>query len=1140
LRRAEKAHILAPVAGETIDDSAEPPLSRTGTPSRSSPELRAACLVASIGGALALPFLAGISMLDEGALVHIADRIASGEVLYRDVATGVMPGSFYLHALLFLVFGRTLLLGRILAMVLFALTSVGVFLLARSVTRRGVALALALSFSALSVNFWRFPGYSSEAMCLVFLTLGAARAFLSTRDRKWLFLTGLGIGSTLLFKQNYGAFVSLGVAIGLAASARDVREGLRNVATAALVAALPVAMVAVLFAMAGAGAAFWRFTLGVPLQMPEVFSRPWPPLWGEPDARFVRDIIYFLPFEELALELREWLSARQWLTVAVVRVIFHLPLLLLAAAVFVWLRERFRRGRAALAGTSETRDLEAGALYLGTSAFLFLGVFPRVDAHHLFMAVAPCFVLAAWLAGREPRPFLRRVAGVVAGALLTLSLASQIAAIADVYPEQVRDEFLSLPRARVWVERWQAAEIRRHVEQIQTRVPEGEPIFVAPTAAMYYFLADRPNPTRFPLILPGAFDEEEALRALSEKPVSYALISDIAFESFPFQHVAPRVHDYLIRNYRPADGAGWEVAPHAPYLYSRGPRPLPATIEMLSRASSEDGAVLSLAKDYSSFGEVKGLIQPPLSPKPIFQTIATDEWRGEGDDLVDWQSTYLEPSLVVRAPGGWRKTLVSWEVPADPGIGFEFACALLPWAWAGWTEGQGAIVEVWVSSSPETAAPRRVWWRWINPRVVPEDRRWHRAFLDLSSFTGTGRAIVTLVVGSAPTFLATDGFVAWSGLRLIAPKEQSADFLDSLQHEPQNVRVAEGTARRILSFLEEDLAVFQSAAEQYSDLGSAHAALADVATSLGHHELALEAIRDAARVDPEYDYYWMRLGQELQHAGQWAEAVDAMGVALEMEPRIANYHAALASVLSSRPEGRERAIASTLEALRLDPENAWAYSLLALLERQGGNLEASARAAEQSIALEPNNAWPRLNLAETLQAMGQTEQALQSLERAALLDMDAGARSALARNLLACGRAQWAREEALRATAQDPSSSGNWIVLAQVESTLGQWEEAVRAWRQVAALDPANSSALVHLARALANSGRGSEALRSLAAAEAAAGDDPSRLREVAIVLDEVDRSDEAGSVWRRVAALAPEGELKEEARRRLGAPPGQ
>jgi tetratricopeptide (TPR) repeat protein len=1108
----------------------------------SSGDKRAALLVAVLGGVLALPFLASVSMLDEGALVHIADRIAEGEVLYRDVATGVMPGTFYVHALLFLVFGRTLLVGRLLAMLLFALASACVFLIARSVTSRGVALAAAMSFSALSVNYWRLPGYSAQAICLVLLTLAAARAFLDTREKKWLFLTGLGLGLTILFKQNYGAFASVGVAIGLVASARNLRQAFGNVAVAALTASVPVAVVAGLFAMAGAGAEFWRFTLGVPLQIPStVFTRPWPPLWGEPDPRILRDIVYFLPFEELAVELRDWLLAHESLSLGLVRVTYHLPQLLLVVAVIVWLRERARLRTKADAGA---RDLQAGALYLGTSGLLLLGVFPRVDAHHLFMAMAPCFVLASWLAGREPRRFVRRGAGLIAGALLAFSVASQIAAIADRYPEQVRDAFLALPRAGVWVERWQAVEIRRQVEEIQARVPEGEPIFVAPAAPLYYFLADRPNPSRYPLILPGALDEEEVVRTLSETSVPHALIADIAFESFPFQYVAPRVWDYLIRNYKPAEGAEWDVAPFAPYLYSRGARtPLP-TIDMIRLASSseggdgsggEGGSIVSTATDYGRWTEVRNLVPPPMSPAPIFQTVAVDAWRNRDRDRVTWQSTYLDPSLVVAAPGGWRKILVSWEVPAEPGLSFEFACAVTPWAWAGWTEGQGSIVEVWVSSSPDTTPPRRVWWRWLNPRIVPEDRRWHRAAVDLASFVGTERAIVTLVVGSAPTFLAPDAIVAWSGLRLIAPAGRSPVLLGALRHEPRILRVAEGSARAMLRFKEEDIPVFERAAALYPDLGSAHAALAEVASSLGHHELALGASREAARVDPEFDYYWMRLGQELQHAGRWAEAVDAMGVALEMEPNVANYHAALASVLSSRPEGRERAIASSTEALRLDPMNAWAWSLLAVLERQGGNLEASARAAEKSVALEPNNAWPRLTLAETLQAMGRTPEALQALERAALLDMDAGARSALARNLLACGRGPWAREEALAATASDPRSSGSWTVLAQVESSLGEWEAAVRAWRQVVTLEPGNSSALVHLARALARSSRAGEALETLAAADAAAGDDPSRLREVAVVLDEVGRPDEASAVWRRVLSLAPEGESKDEARRRLG-----
>jgi tetratricopeptide (TPR) repeat protein/4-amino-4-deoxy-L-arabinose transferase-like glycosyltransferase len=1098
------------------------------------------------GGILGLPFLAGISMLDEGTVVHIADRIASGEVLYRDVATGVMPGAYYLQALLFLVFGRSLLVGRLFMILLFALASAGVFLTARSVTTRAVALSTALAFSALSVSHWRFPGYASEAIFLVFLTLAAARVFLSTRRQKWLVLTGLGLGFTLLFKQNYGAFAALGVAVGLMAGAPGARRGFRDVAAAAVVAVLPIAVTAALFASAGAAADFWHFTVLVPLQIPfTIFARPWPPLWGEPDARLLRDIVYYLPFEEMALELNEWLRSHLWLPVTLVRVTYSLPLLFLLLSGFAWLGEASRRRKARDGSAGDTRDLAAGALYLGTSLFLFLGVFPRVDTHHLVMALAPCFLLAAWLAGPEPRPLVRRGALAIAGFLFTLSLASQAAVVADIYPEQRRDAFLDLPRARVWAERWQVAEIRRQIEQIEKRVPAGEPIFVAPAAPMYYFLADRPNPSRYPLILPGALDEEEVVRTLQSAPVHYALVSDTAFENFPFPYVAPRVWDYVVRHFRPADGAGWEVAPREPYLYSRGTRRERAPIDLLTLAPVEnaaektDAAVLSASTDYDDWKEVQSLTEPPLSPT-TFQVVAVDDWRSQNPDLAQWQSTYLEPSLVVRAPGGWRKVLVSWEVPFQKGYAFEFACALIPWAWSGWVEGQGALVEVWVSSSPEIAPPRRVWWRWLNPRRVPEDRRWHRAAVDLSSFVESGKAVVTLVVGSAPTFLGADSAAAWSDLRLIVPGKASS-APESRPAEPRNILLGDGTARGMLYFVDEDLPVFREAVSQYPDLANAHAALSEVATSLGDYELALSASEDAVRLDPETHHYWMRLGQELQRAGRLAEAIKAMRVAIAKAPRNSNYHAALASALLSEPGGRERARSAALEAIRLDARNAWAFTLLATAEREKGDSEAAARAAERSVALEPTSAWPHLALAESLLAMGRTSEAIRILERAASLDMlhrDPAARSVLARNLLACGRPERAREEALAATVEAPTSAASWTVLAQVESTLEQWEPAVRAWREAASLDPDNSSLLVQLGRALGKSGRGDEALDVLLAARTRAEGDASRLREVAIVLDELERPDEALPIWRSVRRLAPEGELKEEARRRLESTP--
>jgi hypothetical protein len=328
-------------------------------------------------------------------------------------------------------------------------------------------------------------------------------------------------------------------------------------------------------------------------------------------------------------------------------------------------------------------------------------------------------------------------------------------------------------------------------------------------------------------------------------------------------------------------------------------------------------------------------MQPALSPT-IFQTVAVDDWHSRNPDLVQWQSTYLEPSLVVRAPGGWRKVLVSWEVPAEEGYGFEFACAIIPWAWSGWVEGQGALVEVWVSSSPDIAPPRRVWRRWLN-LARPEDRRWHRAAVDLvvsskpeSGGNSGGRL--------SPTFLAADaaspGVTSASSSRKgIAER---ARFQTSRAREIFS-RGGHGTPNALLE--EEDIRVFQEAVSRYPDLANAHAALSEVATSLGYYPLALAESRDAARLDPEEHHYWMRLGQELQRAGRRADAIEAMAVALEKAPGNSNYHGARvrASERARRTgESEDRLLKRyVLDAKTLGPGR------LASVERQAGDSEGS-------------------------------------------------------------------------------------------------------------------------------------------------------------------------------------------------------
>ncbi|MGA9057833.1 MAG: glycosyltransferase family 39 protein, partial [Terriglobia bacterium] len=77
---------------------------------------------------------------DEGVILQGAQRILNGEVPYRDFFSFFTPGSYYWMALLFKVFGDSILVARAALIVYGGLFSVLTYLLARRVCSRGTAL----------------------------------------------------------------------------------------------------------------------------------------------------------------------------------------------------------------------------------------------------------------------------------------------------------------------------------------------------------------------------------------------------------------------------------------------------------------------------------------------------------------------------------------------------------------------------------------------------------------------------------------------------------------------------------------------------------------------------------------------------------------------------------------------------------------------------------------------------------------------------------------------------------------------------------------------------------------------------------------------------------------------------------------
>src|SRR5437773_11733427 len=77
---------------------------------------------------------------DEGIVLRGAERILAGQIPYRDFFSFYTPGSFYLLAGLFRIFGDSFAVARISLALVGAICSVLTYVLARRVCSREIAL----------------------------------------------------------------------------------------------------------------------------------------------------------------------------------------------------------------------------------------------------------------------------------------------------------------------------------------------------------------------------------------------------------------------------------------------------------------------------------------------------------------------------------------------------------------------------------------------------------------------------------------------------------------------------------------------------------------------------------------------------------------------------------------------------------------------------------------------------------------------------------------------------------------------------------------------------------------------------------------------------------------------------------------
>lgn len=454
-----------------------------------------------------LYFNRATNLLDEGSTAWQALRIVNGELIYRDFFTVVTPGSYYTVAWLFQLFGESLIVLRWTALV----TGVAIVLASVTAGRRVMAWPFAASAGLLTTVWGWFLGtpnfYSLEAALLSLVAL--AIYVHAAPAARWLIAAGIATGLTALVKQNVGAYTAAGLFITIWASRLfDDRHDLRGrlKMSAQFIGGIALVFVPAVLSLVAAGAGPYLYESWVyyPLvKYTERFAQPFPA---------------FLPLaQDDPFDL--WTK----LTIYMPTVVY--PLTLVAIVI---LASRYQKTRDAA-----TKDEGHALLAISAVGMLtLLQAWPRADVTHILFGLQPTFILFGYLLGCGWRA-LRHVPGprpVVAVATALVALSPALTLLWKGYQRtdwEYQNYIVAVRTERgagIFTGGLEAQRIDVVTKYLAEHTAPDEPIFVVPWASGFYFLANRPNPTRTDFML---FEDPELypclLARLDQRPPKYVV-----------------------------------------------------------------------------------------------------------------------------------------------------------------------------------------------------------------------------------------------------------------------------------------------------------------------------------------------------------------------------------------------------------------------------------------------------------------------------------------------------------------------------------------------------------------------------------------------------------------------------------------
>ncbi len=978
---------------------------------KSSRYRRASLLVFFITLALSYPIShLDISLLDEGALLYVAERLTKGDVLYRDLVTGIMPGVYYVQALFFELFGYSIMTGRVLACLTLALNSALLYTISINFIKKRSALFVTLLFISTGLPTYWMPGYSQLSITFVLLSLLFFLRYLDSPRLLTIFISGAAAAAALLFKQNYGVFVTTGLGIILLARLITKRE-LKGLFIFTLSFSAPIILTGLYFYSEGALEPMVQYTfISLFQKAAAVYYLPYPILSRENPLFFTGELYNFIPFRNIAIWfVQEGMTKELWIKITAA-LIYLLPVLVIAASLLHTLLSIIGR---------KARWDEATLVVV--SGLLFLGVFPRSDIHHLLYVIPPLFITGALLAEKLPLRGLPRIISST-GILTLITIFSLLCAASSYMPlfynaPGKEKTALNIPRAYgIRVDHRVASLIRAVTVHIREHSEPDEKILVVPTGAMYYFLTSRESAVPYPLIMPGAMNEAEVIDTLESTKLPHIIYSDMSFDGETLSTHMPLIHEYIINNYHIDESYPLKETGRDAYVLRRG-RARPEEITALNKEAEAalrgKDDKMSLYYDFvKRLSEAKsGVILGSGATAPLFRK-----------NQVDLNAWLLKDAIMQRPGRNWTKVYTSFttHIPADSAL--RFSIGLSPTVWSPWN-GDGVLFEIYLYDIKSNNL-EELFSRYIDPKNNMSERRWFTYLAGLKKYEGRD-LIISFVTSGGPRFNLTNGkinwwrqidFAGWGEAALLTPSRDlsSTVYKRGANHITQ-AELPRETAAKMARF--NDISFFLKEKKDYPGDYDIPLALGLIYERSGKRDKAETEFSEALKIYPAGSEARLHLTKYAIKAGRVLEAKKLLSEGLKLSPKDAGLNLAAGNIYR-RLKDHKKAIIYYRRSLRSRPGNLWSHLALASSYLALGQVSQAKAETEKALAVNPENASALILLGDTYRFKKEWKKAENSYRKA--LDKSPGRKGAafkLGLTLAAEGRLKEARsiyEEILR------------------------------------------------------------------------------------------------------------------------------